>query len=110
MTPTDKARFHTYTEALPHSESWSKGKAEELTSVLRTKIIMEAIGRVMQEGTSLEKGWRRYNLTDPTQLNKAIKLQGRAEGLDRFVDALLELTEEESYERPTGDSDSDARV
>ena len=107
MTPTDKARFHTYATALPHSETWTKGKAEELTAILRNKLVIEALGRVLLENTSFEKAWSGLNLADAVQLNKAIKLQGMAGGMARFVDALLELTEEESYERPPSDTDSD---
>lgn len=83
---------------------WDNLDAEELRSLLENPHVKKALGIIYQGFTDHRLHLVQYNLENPEERAEATKLQGRIQGVEEFLEQLLELAMPEQNEQESNDA------
>lgn len=71
---------------------------EQLGTILTSQAFKHALGIVWEEAKGTSTEMLTINLSSPEGLNQAARLQGKALGMTRVIEALIDLVEDEEGE------------
>ena len=80
-------------EELAHVEdlTWDNIEAEELRQFLGNEHLKRALAIIYQGMLEQQQGLIHYNLENPAERAEATKIQGKIQGVNEFLDSLMEL-------------------
>lgn len=83
-------------EQFEGAETFKNEHRRELAAVLKTECLAAALKLIIfEEYESTPEKFNNYNFSDPTDVSRAIRHQGRIEGILHVVERLHELGEED---------------
>jgi len=75
---------------------------EQLNTMLTSAVFKHAVGVVWEEAHQAATSMLGFNLATPDGINKAAQMQGKALGMTRVIEGLIDLVEDDEEEEDNG--------